>query len=229
MAEVTQRKLGNLPGSAHLIIGVLVFGSIWGLSEVALGGGLHAANFPYASGLLTAIGIALMGMALVIHKKPATLAGIGLVAVLVKLLVVPILHVSVMCKANSCIGVLTEAVALSLIAFLFLTEMGKNIYARMGSGALAAITASVGFYFIGMQVAPCQYLLSFSPTGFMVTEGLIWAAFSAISLPLGYLAGEKLATKTSPLLARRSVYYAASASTVLLCWGLSALAIMAGL
>jgi hypothetical protein len=99
----------------------------------------------------------------------------------------------------------------------------------MGSGALAAITASIGFYFIGMQVAPCQYLLSFSPAGFIVTEGLIWAAFSAISLPLGYLAGEKLAAITPAVLTRQPVYYAISTSTVLLCWGASALAIMAGL
>jgi len=229
MIEVTHSKLNSLPVLVRLIMGVLVFGSIWGLSEVALSGGLRAANFPYASGLLTAIGMALMGMALVILKKPAMLIGIGLVAVSVKLLVVPILHVSVMCKANSCIGVLTEAVALSLIAFLLLTEKGKNIYARMGSGALAAITASIGFYFIGMQVAPCQYLLSFSPAGFIVTEGLIWAAFSAISLPLGYLAGEKLAAITPAVLTRQPVYYAISTSTVLLCWGASALAIMAGL
>jgi hypothetical protein len=134
-----------------------------------------------------------------------------------------------MCKANSCIAVFTEAVALSLVAFLLLSDIGKNIYARMGSGALAAIAASVGFYFIGMQVAPCQYLLSFTPGRFIVTEGLIWAAFSAIFLPLGYLVGEKLSAITSPVLTRRPIYYAASASTVLFCWGVSALIIMAGL
>jgi hypothetical protein len=134
-----------------------------------------------------------------------------------------------MCKANSCIAVFTEAVALSLIAFLLMSEMGKSVHVRIGTGALAAIVASVGFYFIGMQVAPCKYLLSFTPGGFIVTEGLIWAAFSAIFLPLGYLAGEKLVAITPPVLTRRPIYYAVSASTVLLCWGLSAVAIMAGL
>lgn len=220
---------GKRQGLIHLIIGILVFGSIWGLSEVALGGGLRAAQFPYRAGLLTGIGVALMGIVLVIYRKPLMLLGIGIVTVLVKLLAIPILNMPVMCKANSCIAVMTESVALSLVAFLLMGEMSKSIHARMGSGALAAIIASVSFYFIGMQVAPCKYLLSFTPGGFIVTEGLIWAAFSACLLPLGYLVGEKLAAKTFPVLTRRSLYYATSAAVVCFCWGISAIVIMAGL
>ena len=230
MAANTKSKQIDRQGAIHILIGILVFGSMWGLSEVALGGGLHAAHFPYRAGLLIGIGMTLMGMALVIHKKPAMLIGIGLVAVLVKLLAVPILHISVMCKANSCIAVFTEAVALSLVAFLLMSEMGKSVHARIGTGAMAAIIASVGFYFIGMQVAPCNYLLSFSPVGFIVTEGLIWAAFSASLLPLGYLAGMKLELKTFPLLTRKkSLYYATTVATILICWGVSAIAIVSGL
>jgi len=230
MTTNTKSRQIDRQGAVYIFIGILVFGSIWGFAEVALGGGLRAADFPYRSGLLLGIGMALMGMALAIHKKPAMLIGIGLVAVLVKLLAVPILHISVMCKANSCIAVFTEAVVLSLVAFLLMTEMGKSVHARMGSGAVVAIVASVGFYFIGTQVAPCQYLLSFSPAGFIVTEGLIWAAFSAILLPLGYLAGMKLEAKTFPLLTRRtSLYYATTVATILICWGMSAVAIVSGL
>ncbi|MBA7706261.1 hypothetical protein ES703_115113 [subsurface metagenome] len=227
--DITSKQT-NRQNAIYILVGILVFGSIWGLFEVALGGGLRAADFPYRSGLLIGIGIALMGIALAIHKKPAMLIGIGLVAVLVKLLAVPILHISVMCEANSCIAVFTEAVAMSLVAFVLMGEMSKSVHARMGSGALAAIIASVGFYFIGMQVAPCNYLLSFSPGGFIVTEGLIWAAFSAILLPLGYLAGMKLEAKTFPLLIKKMpLYYATTVATIVICWGVSAIAIASGL
>ena len=223
-------KLIDRQSIVYILLGILVFGSIWGLFEVVLGGGLRDANFPYRSGLLTGIGMGLMGMALVIYKKPAMLIGIGLVAVLVKLLAAPILHISVMCKANSCIAVFTEAVALTLVAFLLMSEMGKSVHARIGGGAVAAIIASVGFYFIGMQVAPCNYLLGFTAGGFIVTEGLIWAAFSAILLPLGYLAGMKLEAKAFPLLRRRlPLYYASTVATVVICWGVSAIAIASGL
>ena len=229
MTEHIKSEVGKQQGMLNLIIGILAFGSIWGLAEVTLGGGLGTTDFPYRAGLLTGIGIAIMGMALVIHRKPAMLLGIGLVAVLVKLMAVPILQISVMCKANSVIAIATESVALTLVASLFMGSMSRSIHSRMGGGALAAIIAAVGFYFIGINAAPCQYLLSFTPMGFIITEGLIWAAFSAILLPLGYLAGEKLAVATSPVLMRKSLYYATSATIICLCWGISAAAIMAGL
>jgi len=76
--------------------------------------------------------------------------------------------------------------------------------------------------------APLYARVVFTAGEFIANQGVAQAAFSAIFLPLGYLAGEKLATKTAPVFTRRPIYYAVSASTVLLCWGVSALAIMAG-
>ncbi len=101
MMKTNTKTLANRQGLIHLLIWILVFGSLWGLSEVALGGGLRAANFPYRSGLLTGVGMAVMGIALASSRKPLIPIGVGMVAALVTLLVVPILHVSVMCKANS--------------------------------------------------------------------------------------------------------------------------------
>ena len=227
--ENAESGIAKRQGLVYVIIGILVFGSLWGLAEVAIGGGLRVAEFPYRSGLATGIGILIMAMALVIHRKPWMLLGIGVVAVLVKLLAVPILQVSVMCKLNSIIAVLIQSIALTLIASLFMTQIGRSIHARMGSGALAAIIASVGFYFVGSAAAPCEYLLSFTASGFIITEGLIWAAFSACLLPMGYLAGEKLAASTSPLLRVKSLYYATSAAVICICWAGSAIAIAAGL
>jgi len=208
-----------------ILFGVLVFGSIWGMSEAAIGGGLHAAGVPYRSALLIGIGISVMGMALAIYKKPTMLLGIGLITVLIKLMAVPILGVSVMCKANSCIAVLLEASALTLVGLVLVRHMSKNAHTRMGAGASAAIIGAVGFFFIGMQVAPCNYLLGFQGNlgGFMVTEGLLWIAFSAILLPMGWLIGEKLETRTLPWLSKRiALGYAASMSIIVFCWVISA-------
>lgn len=217
-------------GMVRTIIGCLLFGSIWGLSEVVAGGGLRVVKFPYQAGLLTGIGVAIMGTSLAIYRKPAMLIGVGLVTVLVKQLVVPILHVSVMCKANSCLAVLIEAVALSVVAYFLMNAMSQSVHARIGGGALAGLVASVSFYFAGIRVAPCPYLLSFSPMGFIITEGLIWAAFAASLLPLGYLVGMKLEAMAVLSPARRvPLYYATSMAITIFCWGMSAMAIMAGL
>ena len=218
----------NRQSTLAVIMGILVLGSIWGLSEVVLGGGLRIAKFPYSSGMLTGIGLGVMGLALAMYRKPLMLLGIGAISVLVKFLVVPVLHVSVMCKANSALGVMMDAAALTLVAAMVQTTMSRSIHARMGYGAVAAIAAAVGFYFIGNRLAPCQYLLSFSPAGFMITEGLIWAAFSAVTVPLGYVIGERL-TDVLPRLSTSMVpYYAVSSAIVVIAWVASAVAIAAG-
>jgi len=228
--QSTHNEHSNLPPSVHLIIVILVFGSMWGLSEVVLGGWLTAARFTYKAGLLTGIGMGLMGMALVICKKPPALIGMGLVTALVKLLAVPILHISVTCMANSCLAVFIEALAISLVTFLLMGGVHRSVHIRMAAGAAAGITAAVGFYFIGMRVAPCTYLLSFTPAGFLITEGLIWSAFSAVLFPLGYLAGIGLEEKVIPLLTRKiPLYYATASAVVVICWGVSAIAISSGL
>ena len=81
------------------------------------------------------------------------------------------------------------------------------------------------------QVAPCNYLLGFSGNlgGFLTSEGLLWAVFSAVSLPPGWIAGKRLRKETLPwLVERKSLYYLTSASTVVLCWGISAWVISLG-
>jgi len=69
----------------------------------------------------------------------------------------------------------------------------------------------------------------FTAGGFIANQGVVQAAFFGILLPVGYLVGEKLAARTSPVLMREALYYATSAALICLCWGLSAIAKMVGL
>lgn len=210
----------------RLIFGILVLGSIWGLFEVAVSGWLGAAGFPYRSGLLTGIAMLLMVMAMVIYGKPVLFLGMSAVVVAVKALVVPVLHVSFMCKANSALAIIVDAAALALIVTAFSSSMAKSFYARMGFGALAALVAASSFYPLGMNLVPCAYLESFTYGSFMVKEGIIWAAFCAIGVPIGYVLGEKV-KEVAEYCATR-VTFTTSLTTIILCWVVSAAAIMAG-
>ncbi len=225
----TINRTSDSRGFVNTIIGILVFGSLWGLSEIALGGALKAASFPYRSGLLTGIGMAIMAAALAVSKKPVIPIGVGAVAVLAGLLVVPVLHVSPMCKANSSLALVLESGSLTLAASLIASRTGKNVYGWMATGGSAALLASVAFYFAGTHFAPCAYLLSFSPGSFVVREGLVWAAFSAILVPLGYSAGERLAENRLTVVTKRSALYSGSSLVVAACWAMSALALALGL
>lgn len=217
-----------------VLIAIVVLGSLWGLSEVVLGGAIRAAGLPYWAGILTGVGIGIMGIAVGVLRKPSMLAGIALVAILCKQLVVPILHVSVMCKANSCLAVMLEGLALAGVVSLAGRKLDRGYLAQIASGASAPLLAAAAFYFVGMRVAPCRYLLSFNRPGgfvaFLAVEGLVWAVFSAILFPVGYWVGARLRETILALRMRKPLfYYTTFAALVVSCWVASAFAITAGL
>ncbi len=228
---LNSRRISTVPGFTHIFIGILILGSLWGLSETVLSGALRAANFPYRSGLLTGIGMGLMGISLSGKKRLLMPIGMSIIAILVTLLVVPILHVSVTCKANSSLALFVQSGSLSLAAGLLIRKVRNNIYGRMAIGGLGALLSSLVFYFAGIHFAPCNYLLSFAgPVSFIVSEGVIWAAFSAILFPLGLAVGEWIMAKPSSILVPKSLFeYAASIALIIFSWGISALAIATGL
>lgn len=217
-----------------VLIAIVVLGSLWGLSEVVLGGAIRAAGLPYWAGILTGVGIGIMGIAVGVLRKPSMLAGIALVAILCKQLVVPILHVSVMCKANSCLAVMLEGLALAGVVSLAGRKLDRGYLAQIASGASAPLLAAAAFYFVGMRVAPCRYLLSFNRPGgfvaFLAVEGLVWAVFSAILFPVGYWVGARLRETILALRMRKPLfYYTTFAALAVSCWVASAFAITAGL
>jgi len=217
-----------------ILIGLLVVGSVWGFLEVVLGGAMKAGSIPYKGDVLTGLGMLLMGIAVAMYRKPVMLIAIAAVAVGVRQLSVPILHLSTFCKANSSIAVLLGGAALAGASALAGRRLERGTRSRVITGFSAGLAAGVSFFFIGMRVAPCRYLLSFNRPGglvaFLKAEGLIWAALCALLFPVGYRVGVSLRDSVFDLRAARpDFYYAASLTLVLCCWAVSAIAIARGL
>lgn len=216
------------------MIMVFVLGSVLGFSEVIIGGLLHRIGFPYRAGLLTGIGFALAGFCMAFLEKPVIALSMGLIAVLCKQMVVPLLNVSVMCKMNSCIAVLLEYGALSGIAALTIGRMKRGTLPRILTGASAAFAGSIAFYFIGMHVAPCRYLLSFNSAGgfvsYLLKESLIWTLFSALFFPIGWMAGERLKQGISSFITlRATAFYMTASLIVVFSWTICAVALYFGI
>jgi hypothetical protein len=221
------------PAARDILIALIVIGSIWGFLEVGLGGAMKAGNIPYKGDILTGLGIGLMALGFAIFRKPVMLIGIAAVAVLVRQTAIPILHLPTFCKANSCLAVMLGGGALTGSVALADRWIGTSKASRVAAGLSAGLMAGIGFYFIGMRVAPCRYLMSFNrPGGFvawMAHEGLIWAGLGAVFFPLGYLVGERVRDRVLGLrLASPSLYYAASGIVIAFCWVASAWAIASG-
>lgn len=226
-----------------VLLAVALLGSVWGVIEVVVGGAIREAGLPYRTATVTGLGMATMGLALGVFRRLYMLPLIALVAVCVKQLVVPILHLPFFCNANSLLAVLIEGGALAGVFALVssgaqrkVTSSGTRLTGLilLGTvGGFSALVASGAFHFAGMKVAPCQHLLAYNrPLGlieYMAFRGSMWAAFSAVLFPAGYLSGLRLRDSVLGLgTSRPLAYYAACLASVALCWAVSAVAISAG-
>jgi len=233
MTENIGNKLRNRQELVHLIIGILVFGSIWGLLEATLGGFLHMIIFPNKGAIMSGIGVAIMGSALAIYKKPAMLLGIGIVAASFKLLNVWLLFVpiSAISIINPAMAIIFESLIFSIVAIFLMDRISRNALVGVGAGVLIGlVSATVWVYFaIYVMNAPLYARVVFTAGEFIANQGVVQAVFLGILLPLGYLAGKKLESFASPALTRRVVYYVTATATICVCWGVSAIAIVAGL
>ncbi|MBA7579093.1 hypothetical protein ES708_20960 [subsurface metagenome] len=220
-------------GAVHILIGILVFGSIWGFCEATLGGFLHLIIFPNKGAIMAGIGVATMASALAIYKKPSMLPGIGIIAASFKLLDVwlfalPVASIHII---NPAMAIIFESLAFGLVAVFVMDKIAKNASIGIGAGVLAGLISATAWVYFAIYVmnAPAYARVVFTAGGFIANQGVAQAAAFGILLPVGYLAGEKLAARTSPVLKRGALYYATSASLICLCWGISAIAKMAGL
>lgn len=218
-----------------LIVAIVALGALAGLMEVVGGNWLRSIGFEYRAGLLTGLGMLIIGFGIAVFKKPLMAIGIGAVAILVKQMTVPVLGVSVMCKMNSCIAVMLEYTAIGGLAALFFNKIkGKGVKNKAMVGGGAALTGAVSFYLIGMHVAPCKYLMSFAGlSGFgsyLAIEGLSWTLFSAVLFPAGWKLGEAVSGSVTEFMERKPVaFYSASALIILVSVVVSAISISRGI
>jgi len=245
---IRERTLTSDVRPRDIALAVVLLGSVWGMAEVVLGGVMHQVGLPHRVAIVTGLGMGIMGLGLGAFRRVYMLPLIALVVVCVRQLAVPILHVPLFCKANSCLAVLIEGGALAGLAALAGSRLAGRESNPDGSGGMrrgqwitaaavggcAALVASGAFHAAGMRVAPCDHLLSynraFGLVTYVATRGSFWAISSAALFPLGYLLGLRLADPAAAFRrSRPALYYAASALCAALCWGASAVAISAGL
>ncbi len=216
--------------TADIAIMILILGSLWGLSEVVLGDIIRAHDMPWRAGILTGLGMGIMGVAVGLSRKAAPLIGIALLAVVAKLLAVPILGCSFLCKANTCAAVLMQGAALSGAVAIAGPRIAGSSLKKAATGFSAALASAACFYYVGIHLAPCKYLLSFGGiVPFMLAEGLVWAAFSGVLFPLGYKIGMVVGHEIPVVKMNMPLtYYLSCSAGVLLCWAAITTSILIG-
>jgi len=222
--------------TTKILVGILLFGSIWGFLEATLGGYLHFIIFPNKGAIMSGIGIAIMASALTIYRKPAMLPFLGIVSASHKLLDVWLfsLPVNSIHIINPAMAIIFESIAFSAVVILMQQMQRKSINSTTGmaAGVASGLISAIAYVYFAIYVTNSplfQRIGVNSIAEFILGPGIVQAVFSGIFFPLGYLAGHKLYQKPflSPLW-RGSLYYATSAAVIVFCWVIAALAVKTG-
>lgn len=166
---------------------ILLFGSLWGLSEVIGGGALYAADVPLASVWLSIWALFILSFARVLNNTPGTSLAIGAIATLFRLINAGpfICHL---------LGIFMLGVAFELAATFILKRDSKGILRKGLTGILSAYGGYALFALI------ITYIIRYDTwitggwpkvSNHIFVAGSLTALAAALIVPLGYWLGSK--------------------------------------
>lgn len=195
------------------IVVALLLGSLWGFFEVFFKDVLAMGGRPFTSAIMTGIGVGLMALGYGLFRKARIFVLIAVFTVLTRMIVVPVIGCSPMCRANAAVALLLLGASTSLV-FGAASRAAGNAGVSGGIMAGAAVCISgLAFYPAGLAVAPCAYLQNFAAAGglsaFLAAEVLWWTLFGSVLFYPGYHAGAALRDAMAALRRRSPApYYA---------------------
>lgn len=201
----------------------LLLGSIWGFFEVVFKDVIGMGGKPFASAIMTGIGIAVMSTGYGIFKKNGVFLAVSIFTIFTRMLIVPVLGCSPMCRANSVVALLLLGASTTLAFGVYRKFSNRTINTGGLVAGVGVFISGLSFYYVGMACAPCPYLLTFAGAGglaaFVQTEVLYWTLFSMVLFYPGYIVGNFISSTLTSLRVSSPVFYYAgiiSASFVMM-------------
>jgi len=227
----THSQSGNI---LSVIVGILVFGSIWGLVEATLGGALHLIHFTYKGAITGGIGISIMAAFVVMYRQPKLAFCIAVIAALFKPLsaviyVKPIFDPSVVNPASA---ILLEGLAFSLVVSLLFKGFESSIKTRIGAGVAAGYLSIILYGVLASAVGMGNWASwgLAERVSSVFTNGTGLAIVGTCLLLLGHLVGTKLRPNFWQLMTvKPKAFYASTIAITAFCWIGAAVAFASGL
>lgn len=198
-----------------LFAGILVFGSLWGFSEVIIGSAIHDAGLPSGALMTGAFVITFLVFSRMVYQKPGMQFGMGLIAGTLRLF-----NPFVGCHLCSAIAIMTEGLIFEIIWYNISLDFAelKNIKMQVGMGIISAYFIYIGGYIITQILTPIVAGISFYFENLIVylpripSSGLIAGVCGAVILPMIFL------TKKIDIIVKDRIYYPITISISILCW-----------
>ena len=203
-----------------ILAGILLFGSLWGFSEVIIGSAISESGISdigISSGAIMAgfFGLTFLVISRILYRQPGMQLAIGLVAGGLR-----IFNPFVGCHLCSAIAIMSEAALFELIWYKISFDLGelKNIVMKGSMGIISAYTIYIGGYIITQILTPIasggifyiENLIVFMPT--ILARGLVAALIGCVVLPIVIL------VKNVDLTVKDRLYYPAAIGISIICW-----------
>ena len=198
-----------------LLAGILVFGSLWGFSEVIIGSRIQDAGLPTGAIMTGVFAITFLVFSRMIYRQPGMQFGIGLVAGGLRLF-----NPFVGCHLCSAIAIMVEGAIFEIIWYkisLDFTEL-KTVIMQSSMGIISAYFIYIGGYIVTQILTPIasganfylENLIVFLPR--ILSSGLIAAVIGGAVLPITLLA------KKIDITVKDRLYYPTTIGLSVLCW-----------
>ena len=228
------RTVSESRGIMGVVIGILVFGSVWGLVEATLGGALHLVHFAYKGAITGGLGMAIMATFVVTYRRPKLAFGLGVIAALFKLLSALIYGQPVFSPfvVNPASAILLESLAFTLVVSLLFKRFEGSIKTRIGAGIAAGYLSIILYAILASAIGMGKW----ASWGFVdrlnsaLTDGTGLAIVGTCLLLLGHLVGTKLRPNFWQLMTvKPKAFYASTIAITAFCWIGAAVAFASGL
>jgi hypothetical protein len=221
-------------GIFGVVIGILVFGSVWGLVEAVLGGALHLIHFTYKGAITGGIAMAIMAAFVVTYRQPKLVFWLGVIAALFKPLSALIYGQPIFAPfvVNPASAILLEALAFTLVVSLLSKGFESSIKTRIAAGMSAGYLSAILYAILASAVGMGNWA-SWGVTERLtaaLTDGTALAIAGTALLLLGHLVGMQLRPKFWQLRSTKpSLFYASTTATIVCCWVIAVVAFASGL
>lgn len=199
----------------RFLVGIIVFGSMWGFAECIIGSLLRDVNLPAGAIMTGVFAVGLMTLSRVTFRQPGMQTGIGLVAGALRFF-----NPFGGCFICSAIAIMAEGLLFDLIWTGFSLDKTERhtLTTQVSFGITASYLVYVGGYIVTQILTPVfssagfhlENLIVFLPQIF--ASGLLAALLGVATVPVVYT------LKKSQLTLQDRFYYPITIAVSLFCW-----------
>jgi len=198
-----------------LFAGILVFGSLWGFSEIIVGSALKDAGLPYGAIMTGIFVLTFLVLSRMFYRQPGMQLGMGVVAGALRLF-----NPFGGCHLCSALAIMAEGAIFELIWYKISFDFDnlKTMTLQSSMGITTAYLVYVGGYIVTQILTPVvsgvgfhiENLIVFMPR--ILSSGLLTALMGAVMLPI------VLQSRKLDLTLKDKIYYPTTFGISALCW-----------